>query len=142
MVKPETVMGENLSQIGEICGFTRENCVLPLSTNIIMKTGGNIEMKFAAKISGFTVCAVILSIFCDIMVVMLVLVHTQLTTHTPHTPHPTQGVTIPSQRRWVQYYGHLIRNNLEYSPRTVLLKALRLQGMPTMQGGTCGGSLQ
>ncbi|CAI8016325.1 Phosphatidylinositol 3,4,5-trisphosphate 3-phosphatase and dual-specificity protein phosphatase PTEN, partial [Geodia barretti] len=48
-----------------------------------------------------------------------------------------QGVTIPSQRRWVQYYGHLIRNSLEYSPRTVLLKALRLQGMPMMQVGTC-----
>lgn len=48
-----------------------------------------------------------------------------------------KGVTIPSQRRWVQYYGHLIRNSLEYSPRTVLLKALRLQGMPMMQGGTC-----
>jgi phosphatidylinositol-3,4,5-trisphosphate 3-phosphatase/dual-specificity protein phosphatase PTEN len=48
-----------------------------------------------------------------------------------------KGVTIPSQRRWVQYYGHLMRNNLEYSPRTVLLKAIRLQGMPSMQGGTC-----
>ena len=27
IVKPETVMGENLSQIGKMCGFTRENCV-------------------------------------------------------------------------------------------------------------------
>ena len=64
--------------------------------------------------------------------------------HTPSLdclpPFRPQGVTIPSQRRWVQYYGHLIRNNLEYSPRTVLLKAIRLQGMPTMQGGTCGES--
>lgn len=49
-----------------------------------------------------------------------------------------KGVTIPSQRRWVQYYGHLMRNNLEYSPRTVLLKAIRLQGMPNWQGGVCG----
>ena len=61
-------------------------------------------------------------------------------TASPLPPFRPQGVTIPSQRRWVQYYGHLIRNNLEYSPRTVLLKAIRLQGMPTMQGGTCGES--
>ena len=58
----------------------------------------------------------------------------------PLLPSPSlhQGVTIPSQRRWVQYYGHLMRNCLEYSPRTVLLKAIRLQGMPNMQGGVCG----
>lgn len=48
-----------------------------------------------------------------------------------------KGVTIPSQRRWVQYYGFLLRNNLDYSPRTVLLKAIRLQGMPNFQSGTC-----
>ena len=49
-----------------------------------------------------------------------------------------QGVTIPSQRRYVQYYGHLLRNNLTYSPKTVLLKALRFINVPSIQGGTCG----
>jgi len=45
-----------------------------------------------------------------------------------------QGVTIPSQRRYVQYYGHLLRNMLDYSPKTVLLKAIRLEGIPNLQG--------
>ena len=39
-------------------------CLAPLHKLIIMKTGGNIEMKFAAKVSGFAVCAVISSQFC------------------------------------------------------------------------------
>ena len=51
---------------------------------------------------------------------------------------PCQGVTIPSQRRYVQYYGHLIRNSLVYSSKTVLLKAIRIEGIPNFSGGTCG----
>ena len=58
-------------------------------------------------------------------------------THTPHTHTHTQGVTIPSQRRYVQYYGHLIRNSLEYSPKTMLLKAMRFEGIPNEANGTC-----
>ena len=50
----------------------------------------------------------------------------------------TQGVTIPSQRRYVQYYGHLIRNNLLYTPKTMLLKAMRFEGIPAVASGTCG----
>ena len=53
-----------------------------------------------------------------------------------------QGVTIPSQRRYVQYYGHLMRNGLEYSPKTILLKAIRLEGVPNFAPGgycKCGG---
>jgi len=48
-----------------------------------------------------------------------------------------KGVTIPSQRRYVQYYGHLIRNSLEYSPKTMLLKAMRFEGIPNEANGTC-----
>ena len=48
-----------------------------------------------------------------------------------------QGVTIPSQRRYVQYYGHLIRNTLEYTPKTVLLKGMRMEGIPSFTNGTC-----
>ena len=48
-----------------------------------------------------------------------------------------QGVTIPSQRRYVQYYGHLMRNSLDYSPKTVLLKAIRLEGIPNFHQGGC-----
>ena len=47
-------------------------------------------------------------------------------------------MTIPSQRRYVQYYGHLLRNNLSYSPKTVLLNAVRMEGIPNFSGGTCG----
>ena len=75
--------------------------------------------------------------------------HHTITTHSPHTHHThsphthhththvSQGVTIPSQRRYVQYYGHLMRNSLLYSQKTVLLKAIRLEGIPTLPGG-CG----
>ena len=47
-------------------------------------------------------------------------------------------MTIPSQRRYVQYYGHLIRNNLSYIPCTVLLRAIRLEGIPNFNSsGSC-----
>ena len=48
-----------------------------------------------------------------------------------------KGVTLPSQRRYVQYYGHLLKNNLTYSPKTVLIKSIHFIGIPNMQGGTC-----
>lgn len=48
-----------------------------------------------------------------------------------------KGVTIPGQRRYVQYYGHLIRNGLEYTPKTVLLKAIRFEGIPNWSRETC-----
>ena len=48
-----------------------------------------------------------------------------------------KGVTIPSQRRYVQYYGHLLNNNLTYKPKTVCIKSIHFIGIPKMQGGTC-----
>ena len=47
------------------------------------------------------------------------------------------SVTIPSQRHYVQYYEHLLKNNLTYRPMTVLLKSIHFIGIPKMQGGTC-----
>lgn len=48
-----------------------------------------------------------------------------------------RGVTLPSQRRYVNYYGYLLKNNMVYSPKTVLLQGFRLIGIPSIQGGTC-----
>ena len=46
----------------------------------------------------------------------------------------------------MQYYGHLLRNGLEYSPKTVLLKAIRLEGIPNYSQSACcelgGGALE
>ena len=52
------------------------------------------------------------------------------------TPLHIQGVTIPSQRRYVLYYGHLIRNSLLYTPKALYLKAIRLEGVPRVASGT------
>eukprot|EP00731_Ephydatia_muelleri_P025572 Em0017g655a len=48
-----------------------------------------------------------------------------------------KGVTIPSQRRYVQYYGHLLRNRLEYSLKTMTLIGFKLEGIPNFFQGTC-----
>ncbi|XP_067136228.1 phosphatidylinositol 3,4,5-trisphosphate 3-phosphatase and dual-specificity protein phosphatase PTEN-like isoform X2 [Centruroides vittatus] len=47
-----------------------------------------------------------------------------------------KGVTIPSQRRYVNYYGELVRKNLEYKPMNVILRSVQLD-IPTFNGGTC-----
>ena len=48
-----------------------------------------------------------------------------------------RGVTIPSQQRYVQYYGHLLKNNLTYSPKTMRMTSINFIGIPNIQGGTC-----
>ncbi|XP_022079666.1 phosphatidylinositol 3,4,5-trisphosphate 3-phosphatase and dual-specificity protein phosphatase PTEN-like [Acanthaster planci] len=48
-----------------------------------------------------------------------------------------KGVTIPSQRRYVQYYGEIIRNKLTYETVTLLLQRVQLETVPMMSNGSC-----
>jgi len=48
-----------------------------------------------------------------------------------------QGVTIPSQIRYVQYYGQIIRDKLQYEAVVLLLCAVELESVPTFSGGAC-----
>lgn len=46
----------------------------------------------------------------------------------------TKGVTIPSQRRYVTYYGHMLRKNLVYRPTIIFLTGIVLNGIPLFEG--------
>ncbi|OQV24784.1 Phosphatidylinositol 3,4,5-trisphosphate 3-phosphatase and dual-specificity protein phosphatase PTEN [Hypsibius exemplaris] len=48
-----------------------------------------------------------------------------------------RGVTIPSQRRYVHYYGHMLRNKLKYEPVGLQLLSIILTTLPTVNGGIC-----
>ncbi|XP_014246713.1 phosphatidylinositol 3,4,5-trisphosphate 3-phosphatase and dual-specificity protein phosphatase PTEN isoform X2 [Cimex lectularius] len=52
-----------------------------------------------------------------------------------------KGVTIPSQRRYVNYYATLVQEGLNYSAVDVIIREIRLEPVPTLFNGT-QGSLQ
>ncbi|XP_075222848.1 phosphatidylinositol 3,4,5-trisphosphate 3-phosphatase and dual-specificity protein phosphatase PTEN-like isoform X2 [Lycorma delicatula] len=49
-----------------------------------------------------------------------------------------KGVTIPSQRRYVEYYASIIQDKLEYRPITLLIQEIRLEPLPTLFNGGQG----
>lgn len=50
----------------------------------------------------------------------------------------TKGVTIPSQRRYVNYYTTLVQEGLEYIPVPLEIREIRLEPLPTLFNGTQG----
>nr|XP_003708160.2 PREDICTED: phosphatidylinositol 3,4,5-trisphosphate 3-phosphatase and dual-specificity protein phosphatase PTEN isoform X2 [Megachile rotundata] len=49
--------------------------------------------------------------------------------------HDRKGVTIPSQRRYVDYYATLVQEGLNYQPVTLLLRKIQLDPAPIFHGG-------
>ncbi|XP_076233077.1 phosphatase and tensin-like protein isoform X2 [Calliopsis andreniformis] len=49
--------------------------------------------------------------------------------------HDRKGVTIPSQRRYVEYYATLVQEGLNYQPVTLLLRKIQLDPAPIFHGG-------
>eukprot|EP00128_Syssomonas_multiformis_P006149 Colp12_sorted_trinity150504_noHs@24462 len=49
----------------------------------------------------------------------------------------SKGVTIPSQRRYVDYYNQTLRNKLEYSRTTIFLKGIRINTIPMFTNNSC-----
>ncbi|XP_014207037.1 phosphatidylinositol 3,4,5-trisphosphate 3-phosphatase and dual-specificity protein phosphatase PTEN isoform X2 [Copidosoma floridanum] len=46
-----------------------------------------------------------------------------------------KGVTIPSQRRYVNYYATLVQDGLNYQPVTLILREIKLDPVPILNGG-------
>ncbi|KOX80046.1 Phosphatidylinositol 3,4,5-trisphosphate 3-phosphatase and dual-specificity protein phosphatase PTEN [Melipona quadrifasciata] len=49
--------------------------------------------------------------------------------------HDRKGVTIPSQRRYVDYYATLVQEKLNYEPVTLFLRKIQLDPAPIFHGG-------
>nr|CAD7198580.1 unnamed protein product [Timema douglasi] len=49
--------------------------------------------------------------------------------------HDRKGVTIPSQRRYVEYYSTLVQEQLEYHPVSLIIQEIHLEPLPTFNGG-------
>eukprot|EP00055_Hartaetosiga_balthica_P009240 m.36374 g.36374 ORF g.36374 m.36374 type:complete len:375 (-) comp6665_c0_seq1:81-1205(-) len=48
-----------------------------------------------------------------------------------------KGVTIPSQVRFVHYYGKYVCDKTPYEPRMLMMKRIVLKGIPDFNNGTC-----
>lgn len=48
-----------------------------------------------------------------------------------------KGVTIPSQNRYVHYYGRFVTERLTYRPTTMIFTHVKLVGIPDISKGTC-----
>ncbi|PAA80367.1 hypothetical protein BOX15_Mlig032247g2 [Macrostomum lignano] len=52
--------------------------------------------------------------------------------------HDKKGVTIPSQRRYVFYYAHMLHKQLSLKPCRLLLTSVLVEnGLPAIQSGCC-----
>lgn len=49
-----------------------------------------------------------------------------------------KGVTIPSQRRYVDYYATLVQKTLHYQPVTLVIREIRLEPAPLFNGAQAG----
>ena len=50
---------------------------------------------------------------------------------------PCQGVTIPSQIRYVYYYGEVLNKGLVYEPKTMFLKKIIIHTIPRITSNGC-----
>ena len=48
-----------------------------------------------------------------------------------------KGVTIPSQRRYVDYYGHYVKGGMQYRQTTLLLCGFKMHYPPSFSRGSC-----
>ena len=53
-----------------------------------------------------------------------------------------KGVTIPSQRRYVDYYSTMIRSSLQYSPVKMYLTSIVIDPLPQLSRGQQEGFIQ